>query len=277
MSLGPFDLNGSQFLQLYLMLSVACVLFSLIIPALMRPAGRERRVDDNDQLALLSGGPTRLAEAAIARMMRTGAASINHRTIIAPRAREAATRPIDAALYDVLPAGWSAVQRGAKAHYGQIMARLTADGLMMDNETKGRIRVFQTLPLILLFLFGSTKLMIGVERDKPVGFLAILLIVTLVVGVVRWFVIDTRTEAGKRAVADMRRTEDRIRRAPTEAETERAVALFGTSVLLASPLASLHDLRRSGTGDSSSSNVSGCASGGSSGGGGGGCGGCGGD
>lgn len=271
MSLGPFDLNGTQFLELYAMLFSACIAFSLIIPAFMRPKGHERRVDDVDQLALLSGGITRLAETVIVRMMRTGAARISHRTIIGPGSLSAATRPIDAAIYRVLPGIWSVVEKQAKLHREPIINRLVRDGLMIDDETKWRMRWFQALPLITLVLFGITKLMIGMERGKPVMYLTWFLIATAILAIIRWTSIDVRTEGGKSAIADMRRTEDRLHRAPTDPETERAVALFGTAVLATTLYSPLHTLRK----DSGSDGGSGGSD--SDGAGGGGCGGCGGD
>jgi len=101
------------------------------------------------------------------------------------------------------------------------------------------------------------------------------LVATAIVAVIRVLKSDRRTQAGIAALTDARARAERLARAHTEAETGMAVALFGTAVLIGSPIGDLHTIRReksdgggSGDGGSIGDGDSGC--------GGGGCGGCGG-
>ena len=126
------------------------------------------------------------------------------------------------------------------------------------------------LPLLALIAFGAIKLMVGLSRDRPVGFLVVLLIATAILAVIRWRAIDRCTRAGRAALARVRQEAERIKAAPTRQEMATAVALFGTAVLAGSAFAPLHTLRAG-----SSAGSGGCGGGGGDGGGGGGCGGCG--
>ncbi|MBY0394035.1 MAG: TIGR04222 domain-containing membrane protein, partial [Novosphingobium sp.] len=137
-----------------------------------------------------------------------------------------------------------------------------------------QLRLIQTAPLALLFLFGMAKWIVGTLRDRPVGILTALLIVTAIAAILRFAVIDRRTRAGKAALADARLEADRLRRAAPADETPLAVALFGTTVLTGSWLSDFHRMRAASGSGGDTSSSSGC-SGGGGGCGGGGCGGCG--
>jgi uncharacterized protein (TIGR04222 family) len=144
---------------------------------------------------------------------------------------------------------------------------------MITGPQAARIRLLQTMPYFLLLGCGAIKLVIGMVRDAPVGFLVALLVVTAIATTLRYHNIDRRTQAGVNAVRSARLEADRLRRAPQSDESGMAVALFGTAVLAGSAFSGLHDMRTaSSSSDSSSSGCSsdsssGCSSG---------CGGCGG-
>jgi len=150
--------------------------------------------------------------------------------------------------------------------------RLQHRGLLMDSATAWQMRLIQTLPLALLFAFGLAKWTIGSMRDRPVGLLTALLVVTAIVGLMRFGLLDRRTRAGKTVLADARFEAARLRRAMPTDEAPLAVALFGTSVLAGSYLSDFHRMRAAASGSDSGSTGGDSGSGGC---GGGGCGGCG--
>ena len=80
----------------------------------------------------------------------------------------------------------------------------------------------------------------------------------------RVFAVDRRTKGGLAVVKEAKRRAERLKRAPTQAETGMAVALFGTAVLAGSPLADLHRMRQSDGGSSGgdSGSSGGCGGGG---------------
>jgi uncharacterized protein (TIGR04222 family) len=272
MSLGPFDLTGGPFLQLYGVLLVLTIIAGFLIPRWLRPEGRAPRNIDTDQLAVLAGGASRLAETVTAQMLATRQLTIDDKKFVASHL--GGGTPIERSVLALpQPADWGAVARAIGRHAGGIRKRLVEDGLLLDTWTGLQLRLWQTSPYFLLLAFGWIKLQIGVARERPVGYLTMLLIVTAIFALIRFAALERRTRAGQEALAEQRERSDRLRRAPAGGETALAVALFGTVVLVGSDWGDFHRMRAS---DSSSSGDSGSSSGDGGGGcGGGGCGGCG--
>lgn len=273
--LGPFDLHGPEFLMLYCELALIALIAALVIPHYLRPDGRPGSRPDEDEIALLAGGRDRFAEAVTVRLLAEGAAIVQAGGTLAIRdprgGRTAAERRV-AALAS--PASWQEVHRALAGPAEAIERRLEDRGLWIDRSTASQLRLIQTAPLALLFVFGTAKWIIGSMRDRPVGILTALLFVTAIVAILRYAVIDRRTRAGKAALANARFEADRLRRAAPTDEAPLAVALFGTTVLAGSWLSDFHRMRSASSGGGEGSSSSGC-SGGGGGCGGGGCGGCG--
>jgi uncharacterized protein (TIGR04222 family) len=272
MSLGPFDLNGGQFIMLYLLLLAAAIIFSLIIPRLMRQSGRDQAISDPDQLALLVGGPTRLCESVVTRLLTARSiqqrGSDNFGLLSAPQT----SSTIEQSVIGVLPASWRTIEQSIKPYAEPMQTRMASLGLLIGSDSAARQQLMQTMPYLLLILFGAVKLFVGEQRHKPVGILTALVLLTLLFAVIRYFIVDRRTEAAISAVEAAKTRAARLKAAPTTPEMGLAVALFGTAVLAGSAYQDFHRLRSpSGDGDGGSS---GDGSGGC--GGGGGCGGCGG-
>lgn len=270
--LGPFDLNGQQFLVLYLVLAVVTVIIGAAIPRWLKPEGRDGPLTDADQAAYLAGGDARLAEAVVARLLDARAATLVDKELVIREAQAGRTRTELAVLRLSSPAPWTAVSGALHEPAKAIRARLEERGLLIPPGEVSQIRLYQTMPYLLLMFFGALKVAIGLSRDKPVSILVVLLICTAIGALARFSVIDRSTRAGKRALDEALEREGRLKLAPASGETGMAVALFGTSVLVGSDLWDFHRMRAaasSGGGDSGSSDSgSGC------GGGGGGCGGC---
>ena len=275
MSLGPFDLTGGPFLSLYFTLLAVGLVAGFLIPRWLRPAGRNQRVTDVDELALLAGGKPRFADAVVARLLASGALEMAGRDqfAVAPGASgaSAAERRL---LAMRSPIGWRELKAALETSTGPLEQRLVQRGLVMDAGERARLRFWATLPFALLIAFGAIKMIIGAARDRPIGFLTALVVVTVVVAIVRWISVDRRTQAGLQALEEARARAQRIRRAPTGGEMGEAVALFGTAVLAGSLWEDYHRLRSVGNGSSGGDGGGGGSDGG--GGCGGGCGGCGG-
>jgi uncharacterized protein (TIGR04222 family) len=275
MSLGPFDLTGGPFLALYGALLVVTIVSGWIIPHWLRPDGGRVRAVDRDQLAILTGGKARFVDTVVARLLagaqlRTGGKYFwtgGH-----GGGRSEAERQ---ALALSSPIKWQTLEGTLGRAAAPVERGLVDAGLLLDGATTLQLRFWQTSPYLLLLAFGATKWMIGVDRERPVGFLTILLAVTAVLAVIRFVAVDRRTRAGQATVAEAQSEASRLRRAPAPDEADLAVALFGTAVLAGSPWSDYHQMRKSngdggsGGGDSGSGGDGGC------GGGGGGCGGCG--
>ena len=274
----PFDLTGGPFLSLYCLLLLAAVVVSIRIP---RPEGSSMPygVRTPDQLAYLAGGADRVAEAAVTRLLakdclridlaasfvRTGTASDlspPERTVLAL----ARTRPIR----------WRAIQHALLPYAVEIERALIGCGALLAPADIARLRRRRAFPYLLLLLFGATKWVVGTMRDRPVGYLTALMILTVVIAALQWWMVNRTTARGAAVLDEAQKRTTRLRRAPTAPEADMAVALFGTAVLAGSGWADLHQLRIARLNDGGSSGASdggGCGGGGC---GGGGCGGCGG-
>jgi uncharacterized protein (TIGR04222 family) len=271
-SLGPFDLTGGPFLLLYGSLLLVTIPAGFIIPRRLRPEGRPQPITDPDQLACLAGGRIRFVDTIVTRLLSAGALVLAGKNDFQTVQRG---EGLGAAERDVLalpaPVRWKAIERTLKPHAIPVEHKLVAAGLLMDHAATEHVRFRQTLPYLLLLGFGIVKWVVGTMRDRPTGYLTLFLIVTAVFALIRWAKVDRRTHGGLAVLERARARAERLRRAPTAAETGQAVALFGTVVLAGSALADFHQLRSAGGSDGGGSS-SGCGGGG---GGGGGCGGCG--
>lgn len=266
-----FDLpiiEGSTFLGIYGALMAIAGVDGLAQAA---PAGRRQRVEGAETLAWLAGGRTRLAESIAVRLLARGAIAVAGQGRLQPTPGAAAVLPVESDFLAALPAPWGRAERALDSEARAIRDEMVASGLVIaDREAQAR-RWRQTWPWLLLLGLGAARLAVGVVRDRPIGFLIALMLVVALVALLRWIGFDRRTLAARAALDDARAHADRLRRAPTQREVDLAVALFGTTVLAASPWADLHRLRSSNAG------VEGSSDGGSGDGGcgGGGCGGCG--
>ena len=279
MSLGPFDLAGGPFLQLYGILFGIAIIAGLLIPRWLRPNGYARRVTDISELAFLSGGAARFADAVVAGLLATRALVMIGKKGFYAQSRDAGRTAAERSVL-ALPGelSWPKIARTLKPQAEPIGRRLIADGLMMDAGLTQQMRFWQTSPYFLLLAFGMIKLTVGITRHRPVGFLMLFLFATAILAAIRWFSVERRTRGGLAALDDARTSAERLKRAPTAPEADLAVALFGTVVLAGSGWSDFHLLRTASSagggssGDSGSGGDGGCGGGGC---GGGGCGGCG--
>jgi uncharacterized protein (TIGR04222 family) len=266
--------TGSDFLSFYIMLLGASMLAAWWIPAHLRAEGRRSESPDAESLALLAGGRVGYTDTVMADLYARGGlkhyadgklhieqpdlpANPAGKTVLSAR------QPLTHNLADKLLA----------SHAARVAARLQREGLMLRPEELSRLRWLSIAPFIALFMLGLYRHRAGSAIGEPTGFLTLLLILTAVLALVRFWKCDRRTLSGIEVVQRLRRTSDRLRRAPMADEAAMAVALFGTAVLVGTPWQPVHAMRQQqGSGDAGGSG--GSDSGGGDGGGG--CGGCGG-
>jgi uncharacterized protein (TIGR04222 family) len=290
----PFDLSGPEFLGVYGIAAVVAVVAGLVFRRLARdvPADESEPASLADPFALayLAGGRVRVADAAVFRLVRDG-----HLRVTAEKDRLAfvnvpdVSSPVEQA---VLAAARSAGARGETALNVRIAARQAAeqaaaglrqDGLVLRPEERARASVAGFAPTLAVALFlGVPKVFIGLGRERPVAFLVILLVASLLAAC---FVasVPFRSLAGDRVLAGLRRRHARLERggqaAPPAAEALLGLALFGP-VALGAESAALRQLLAppgGGGGDGGDAGGGGDGGGGGCGGGCGGCGGGGGD
>jgi uncharacterized protein (TIGR04222 family) len=268
MMVAPFSLDGAHFLLLYAALLLATLLLCRHAAGRLRPEGHLQRLTDPDSLALLAGGTQRVAEAAVTRLMAAGQWRHADQDRFVPGGKAGpVASSLDRALLGLpMPVRWRDVSKVAAVEGKPLRHRLEMQHLLLDAEQRAQLRLVQALPPVALLAFGALRLAQGIPADKPVGYLTLLMVLTLVL-LIRNLVIDPRSRAGIAAVKAAQDAHRRLRLAAPDAEAGLAVALFGTVVLTGSWLETLHRLRSSSGGvgaDTSADGDGGC----------GGCGGC---
>lgn len=283
MPANPLDWDGGSFLQLYLLLTVVAIIGAIWLRRMARDSGPARGARPGPfDLAYLAGGAERCADAAIAQMLADGTLRWDEasKRLVSIGKPVDQKPPLDAVGCCVVADGSpETVLRRATLALAPLQGALQASGLLLDDASAWRVRWYSALPLLLLVGFGATKILIGVSRGKPIGFLVLLTILLALVAVGFLLTRPTRTRAGDQALADARQHHGRALRAPRNQELGLAVALLGTAALSGTAYAAYHNVRAPASssdsgGGSSSDGGSSDSGGGDSGGGG--CGGCGG-
>jgi uncharacterized protein (TIGR04222 family) len=243
------------------------------MPAHLRPAGRASDSLDAEDLAVLGGGRERFADSLLADLfVRGGLAPLSAGKLEVIEPGIPASPAGKVLLAYGAPISASEASKVLGAHAERVAARLRRAGLLMRPEEFNQLRWLSIAPYCVLLMIGLYRQRAGSAEGEATGFLVILMVITAVAGLLRFFKADPRTRAGLEVLHKERTRAARLSRAPRAEEVASAVALFGTGVLVGTPWEPVHAMRQqSGSSDSGgssdSSSDSGC---------GGGCGGCGG-
>lgn len=299
--MNPFDLAGPQFLVLFFIGGITTLLVAIGVKQFLIAGTAPKRGLDQfrpEELAYLAGGVERAVEAAVAALNHRGAITID----------SAGLKPVDSApqlsadgvyrgivdeseLTELERFALGEIRQGeksirnlvdrARSFEPALSESLVADGLLVADRSGSQLKAM-VVPA-LWSAMGVIKIMVGLSRGKPVGFLVMLVIALLVIA----FSVTKaprRTTEGNRIVRDAKRRyaalETTASTAPVQLSGQDmsfAYAMFGTAVVAPALLPLMPSYQRSliapqGASDGSGGGSS-CSS--SCGGGcGGGCGGC---
>lgn len=277
--LNPLDFDGPAFLGFYVALFLVCIGIAVLLRRQLIDIGGERRgaALDTWATAYLAGGTQRVVDAGIASLLASGQAQWDDhkKSLEIAHPQQVRDYPLDGiARAAAAEPSLSRVARRVDGHIERIRNALLANKLLIDDSRRWLIGFSCALPFALLSVLGVAKIIVGLTRGRPVGFLIVLTLIAAGGALLLLFNRPERSRAGDRALREMNTRHAHARRAPRDADIGLAVALAGTAVLAGTAYASFHDFRSPGSGDSgsnSSSTDSGCSSDS-----GGGCGGCGG-
>lgn len=294
--MNEFDLTGAQFLALYVPVTLGTIFGAIAIRYGLKitTSGEHKDIELSAyEAAYLSGGDKRVVDAAAAKLFASDILTAsNSRAMITiknelPNNAEPVERAVFQAARNHTINYVADLYRYVTPIPNSIRGKLIEAGLILSDAKTLAIRVICSLMVLgPIEVLGVPKILFGLERHKPVGFLSLLCLVGLAAAV--YFIRQScvRTARGDAAVAylqqENRALEYSVKYGDGGSSNELAMAtgLFGTAILLTSPLlASMRPafagpVRTSGS--SCSSGVSGCGSSCGGGGCGGGCGGCGG-
>ena len=256
-TLNPLDWSGTRFLQLMFVLSAAAIWFAVRRRHAIRAEGGRDWAGgplDAIETAFLVGGAARAADTAIVERFDTPNAD--------------AVPPIRGVRKE---AAWRRDQVARLQHkVAGVHDALVGRGLVPSEQRCRRLRLTVLVILSPILLLGLVKLDVGLSRDRPVGYLWILLFFLIVAGLAIAS-RPRRTLRGDAALARCREQAARAARAPVPGELAIAFALGGAAVLAGTAAAPYGLLLRK-LDDGGDGGSGGCGTDG--GGCGGGCGGC---
>jgi uncharacterized protein (TIGR04222 family) len=241
-----WGISGPDFLRLYVIAAVVIAAYSIWT---RRRAGRAATGSDRPprpaELAYLNGGESTVVYSSLAGLRAAGAVAVGSlgELMVTGELPAGATR-LDHAIHDAarrhVPGRTLRNDPGVATALRETLDGLIRAGWVLDDEQRTRARLGTWLMVGLAGL-GALRLVAGILNDRPVGYLAALIVATLVAALALYFVPrNARTAAGRRLLAKTRRTNRHLRpdQAPawaTYGATGAAlgVALYGTAALWA--------------------------------------------
>jgi hypothetical protein len=129
----------------------------------------------------------------------------------------------------------AAFRRAIQPALEEVRDTLVQRGLAPSREVIAQLGRNTCMIFAIPLILGSIKMVVGLERGRPVGILFFLLLFTAASMLVSAGISPFRTRAGRAAAADARRVQARAARAPEDSELVLAFALSGVAVRPAAP------------------------------------------
>lgn len=273
--MNPLDFTGPSFLLFYAcVIALACVLMVLI----------HRAVRGGDGAGGVGGGELSVYELAFLadsgpRAVQSVAVALANQGLLLPGpggtlVADPTTPNPDNTLESVVlnaarpqPASFDKLLRAAKPALSSLEDRLIGGGYLVSPGSRASARLICVVVTIAVLALGMAKVVVGANRNKPVGFLLLGLVVALLV--LTSFVrrVPRLSSRGKAALDSIRRQHDAADRKSRKSHSPNdllfAVALLGPAALAGTALADfstpLHLPRHLGGSGSSGSSGSSCS------------------
>jgi uncharacterized protein (TIGR04222 family) len=291
--MNPLNLRGPEFLALYVCVLGATAALAALLRWLLRlptpEPGEEVPELTAYEAAYLAGGPQLALHAAIASLVHRRVLSVQpaERKLSVQGPVPSKADPLEQRIYHSAGKAGETISQvctDASATVNQLGRRLQEAGLVPSDQQGIVARLFPGFLMGLVSILGLAKIVVGLERGRPVGFLIGLTIISAVIAIVFLIKRPLRSRHGDAALARLR-DQNAALRSVARSEPERlaqddlvlALGLFGLGIFATGPVADLRTALRPPPGAGSSGcGGGGCGGGGCGGGcGGGGCGGCG--
>lgn len=269
----PWEWRGPAFLCLYAMLIVLCIWAGARIRRwLLRRPDTLHAALDEEQLAYLAGGAARVAELRFVRLLMHGAVELveggdGQRARFRLRGGAGLPPPLQPWYRSI--ASIQIVDEALATLRGQTWSledALADAGAWTSAGRNLAICLAGAAPLLALVLLGVVRLVVGMQRERPVEGLTMLMLVAGAAALVMMFRSVRVTRAGERALSQSSEHARTVRSTVSsgtadQGEVLRALAVVGSVGLLQTPWEMFHQLRAPVTakaGDGSS--IAGCAS-----------------
>jgi len=244
----PLDWAGPEFLALFCVLFAAATMLSMAWRAwLLRslPAGTGIGQPDTWELAYLAGGPERVVDSAVAELHRLDTVVWEAQTRrFLPGAKPAPDDPLLEAVRAQLIGGAPDVTRASRSSaLARIRSQLQRRTWWCAEADGRRIALLSALPFLALTLFGASKVVVGLLRDRPVAILVFLCVAAMIAALVCSLKRPGITPRGKKVLREARSHHALTVRTHRREQVAMAVALGGTAVLSGTALAGYHAFR----------------------------------
>lgn len=232
----PFTWTAGPFLLLYAALVVVALVASWLARTYVRFGPRPARGDGLCvvDLAYLSNGSARAADAVVLGFLDAGAASLTGDGRIALRTAWA-DLPAFLEPYRGCGAGLETrrnLVRLLAARLDPVRNALVARGLVLAGRASWPLRVATLAPVGAVLAFGVVEVVVGLLRGEAVGLLLVLMAGMMLVAMTAFTRSVDRTGVGDRVLADYRARFARVARSPTDAEILSRFALTGEAALI---------------------------------------------
>ena len=294
--LGPLDLKGPEFLVMYVCLSVILFVGVWIYREMRRDVPITEDLDlTPEEIACLHFGKPATVNATIAGMLSANelisvpSEGLFGQTVgskvtfipgpMAPPQNQTLASAIYDAAHSTRPMTLAQLQKSTVAKTEAIEERLRDAGYLLNTSQIESIRIVPIAALLGLIVLGVSKIVIGIDRGKPVEFLISLCFLVLVAFGLSC-IMPRRSKGGNRMLNSLRAQNEGLKLRLKQPDYSRQQLILGTALFGAAALdgTAFSDLRAAwksvSTGGGNIGNSHGC--GGGCGGGGGGAAGCGG-
>ncbi|RYG25449.1 TIGR04222 domain-containing membrane protein [bacterium] len=293
----PLEWRGPEFLQFFALLYGVCLLAAVLIRQAFRGNGDGPPANDWQlsiyEKAYLNEGRDLALATAVANLTAQNLLEVDRKkgrmrsTGNAKDRKDPLERAILRAAESLTGANYQTIRRVVGPHLDEIETSLRRQSLWVNGDSVTPSILLPFLVASLPVLLGGAKILVGIERDRPVGILVFGCIAALALNCL-FFQAPKRSRYGDAVLDEFRRAKPngqfgaRWRNAPPD-ELALGVALFGLTALEGGEFAYLQPMVRPvpaslSNGGSTCGAASSCSGGGGSCGGGGcggGCGGCG--
>ena len=242
--MSTWGISGAQFLLLYLVLFAVTVLGVVLARrrALASDGAAVPARLDPYEAAELNGGDDLVVITAASNLLRSGSLVNAGRRrgqparLVTGPAPDPAAHPVEWAVYQEVATSPNRRLKDLRAELEQTSAlaalreRLRLRGPAPTPEQRARCRA-AALWFVPLLALGAARVAAGSANGRPVGFLVVFLLVTVVVAAALARRVPNATELGRRTLQQLRLANPRPTGGLAPAEMTMAMALFGAGVL----------------------------------------------
>jgi uncharacterized protein (TIGR04222 family) len=278
----PLDFKGPEFLSFYFLISSIVVQLGLLLRAKLRlPKSHIQKQPvslDAYETAYLAKGSEHAVDTVIASLVQKGCVTVQEgqQILRIKEPRNELSSALEQAVANAI-ASYGNIETVRSATTRQIEVvrdRLRQLGLLVSPNQALKAQKYPAVILACLLALGIAKIIVGISRGKPVGFLVIMCIILSVIGACFWLVPVHRSRYGDQVLQDIRSRISSAAVSDADPQLPLAFALMGAAILPTEAFADLKQVLTPGSGGGyrgGGDGSSGCGGGGC-----GGCGGCGG-